>query len=122
LRTEYELKNVKNVPQSLKQAIYEDAQEREITMNDVVGLILSEHWNEPYQLSGERNTKVAAGDQLLVYLPPLMLARVWATAKKRSITESAVICDILADHYGLLYTPVRRRGAQHKRKPKEATA
>lgn len=120
MRTEYELKNVKNVPLELKEAIYAEAQEREITMNDIVGTLLSEYWNEPYELSGERNTKVASGDQLLVWLPPSMLARVWATAKQRSITESAVIIDILADHYGLLYTPVRRRGAVHK--PKEATA
>jgi len=116
MRSTYELKNVKNVPASLKQRIYEDAQEREITMNDVVGEILSAHWGEPYELSGERNVKEQRGNQLLVWLPPLMLARVWATAKQQSITESAVICSVLADHYGLLYTPVRRRGAVHKRK------
>jgi hypothetical protein len=116
MRTKYELKNVKNVPAALKQRIYEDAQEREITMNDVVGEILSAHWNEPYALSGERNVKQQRGNQLLVWLPPKMLARIWAIAKQRSITESAVICSALADHYGLLYTPVRRRGAVHKRK------
>lgn len=122
MRTTYELKNVKNVPQSLKVAIWEDAKAREITMNDVVGEILGKHWNEPYELSGERNVKQQAGDQLLVWLPPVMLARVWAAAKKRSITESAVICDILSDHYGLLYTPVRRRGAVHKPKVVEEGA
>lgn len=118
MRTDYELKNVKNVPLELKEAIYAEAQERGVTMNDVVGEVLGAHWNEPYELSGERNTKVAQGDQLLVWLPPSMLARVWATAKRRSITESAVIIDILADHYGLLYTPVRRRGAVHRPKPR----
>jgi hypothetical protein len=122
MRSDYELKNVKNVPLELKQAIYAEAQEREVTMNDIVGEVLGAHWNEPYELSGERNTKVHAGSQLLIWLPPLMLARVWATAKQRSITESAVIIDILADHYGMLYTPVRRRGAVHKAKPEETAA
>jgi hypothetical protein len=111
MRNDYVTRNVRNVPMTVKRAIFHEARAREIAMSDVIGQILSTHWQTPYEPIGEpTQEKEARGDQLIFRIPPLLDLRIKEAARAQKITESSAVLQTLAAHYGLVYEPVRRRG------------
>lgn len=115
-RQDYTLKNVRNVPPNIKRAVVNEALAQDITMNDVIGQILGQHWSVPYELSGERSMGAEiTGDQMLFRVPPAVDLHIRSAARAQKITESSVVLQVLALHFGLVYTPTKRSGGRKRR-------
>ena len=111
MRNDYVTRNVRNVPMTVKRAIFHEARAREIAMSDVIGEILGSRWSILYEPIGQpTQEREARGDQLIFDIPPLLDLQIKAAARAQKITESSVVLQTLATHYGLVYEPVRRRG------------
>jgi len=116
MRDDYVLKNVSSVPFNIKRAVLNEALARDITMNDVIGLVLAEHWGIPYALSGERSMGAEVkGDQMLFRIPEAMMTKISVLAREQKITQSSVVLQVLAAHYGLVYEPIKRTGRRKRR-------
>ena len=109
MRSRYLVKNVRSVSPHIKLAVFEEAVSRQVTMNDVIGEILSESYRKPYELSGERSIGVdLEGDQFRLRLPEAIVKEVWTDARRTKQTESSVIIGRIAEHFGLIHEPVRK--------------
>lgn len=115
MRDDYILKNVRNVPPNIKRAVVNEALAQDITMNDVIGQILGQHWSVPYALSGERSVGAEiTGDQMLFRVPPTVDLHIRSSARSQKITESSVVLQVLSAHFGLVYQPTKRTGGRKR--------
>jgi hypothetical protein len=108
-RTRYVYKNVRSVPPAVKLAVFEDAVRREMTMGDIIGLRLGEHFDRKYLPSGEKSIGVdLEGDQFRFQIPEAIARAVWHESRQTGETESSVVLRIVAEGYGLEHVPVKR--------------
>lgn len=109
-RGDYVQTNVRNVHPDIRKAVVADALEREVTLSDVVGEILAQRFRSEYEPSGRRATGLGDNgvDQFLLSLPVGIVTAVYFESKNRKTTQSSVVQMVLADHYGLPFTPVSR--------------
>ena len=115
METAVRLKNVQNVNPDIKAAVLASALERGVTMRDVAGEILAKKYGMTYSLSGEKSMgSEGTGTQLLLMLPEDIIAAVWLESRETKLTESGVIQLALSDHFGIAYTPAKRRGGRRK--------
>ncbi len=111
------LKNVQGVEPEIKRAVYEEALARSVTMNDIVGGILAREFGADgsWVDSGE---KTMGGEptslNFMLRLPSWMLHEIWKRARQRKITESSVVQEALARHFGLRYEAKKRTGPKRK--------
>ncbi len=108
-RDRYVYKNVRNVPAEVKLAVFEEAVRREVTMSDVVGEILADHFGTKYEVSGEKSIGVELeASQFRIQIPRSLQLRITMRSRKTVHTESSVVLGILADHFGIEYAAVRK--------------
>jgi len=108
-RDRYVYKNVRSVPPAIKLAVFDEAIAREVTMSDVVGEILGNHFGVTYELSGEKSIGVELeATQFRIQIPRSLQLRITLRSRKTVHTESSVVLGILADHFGIEYAPVRK--------------
>lgn len=96
------------LPPELRHALEEDAQKQNVTLNDVAGAILAEHFGLEWKDSGKPYRMMAA--QFKLYVPDALHIKLRMTAAidKRTVVRGIVI-SVLADHYKLGgYPPTRR--------------
>lgn len=118
MRDDYILKNVRNVPINIKRAILNEALVQGVTMNDIIGQVLGARWSVYYEPSGEKSVGGDIdGDQLLFRIPVELDLEIRTSARYQKITESSVVLQTLAMHFGLTYAPTKRGG----RKPRART-
>lgn len=109
MRVDYRDKNVRNVPETVKQVVLNAALAAEMTMADVVGIILGQRYGVIYTPSGRRTQRADRnGNQFMLSLPPEIIDSIAKEARERRITESSVVLTAICDKYGLIYTPTRR--------------
>lgn len=114
-RDRYRPKNVRNVPTNVKRALLNEALARDLTIKDVAGRILAMRYSCDYELSGETSSRATlAGDQLSLLISPEIDDELHREARDRGMTESSVVCLAIADFYGLVYHPTRRRGRRRE--------
>lgn len=115
IRDFYRPKNVRNVPTNVKRALVNEALARGVTVKDVVGEILAMRYSFEYELSGETRTRATLdGDQLSLLISPEIDDELHREARDRGMTESSVVCLAIAERYGLVYHPTRRRGRRRE--------
>lgn len=107
-RNNYVYKNVRSVSPYFKQALLQEALEWGVTMSDVIGTLLANHYSESYVLSGNKSIGVELTDQLRFKIPRAVALRINFDARRTGETESSVVLGILAAHYGLIHEPVRK--------------
>jgi hypothetical protein len=108
-RARYVYKNVRSVPPATKLSVFEAAVENEVTMTDVIGTVLAEHFGVAYILSGEKSIGVdLEGDQFRIKLPPSLAQKIWKESRATGETESSVVLRVLAEHFGLEHVAVKR--------------
>lgn len=94
----------------LRQALEGEAEDRNITLNDVAGEILAAHYGLTWRLTGAPYTSVAARFKLRVPEPLHKKIR-QEYARDSSKTVRGIVLSILAEHYGIppIYPHRRRR-------------
>lgn len=108
-RDKYVYKNVRSVPAAVKLAVFDEAVAREVTMSDVVGEILGNHFGVNYEPSGEKSIGVELeATQFRIQIPRSLQLRITLRSRKTVLTESSVVLGILAEHFGIDYEPVRK--------------
>lgn len=116
-RQTYVAKNLRNVSPPLRRAVVEEAHRRHVTLSDVVGEIVADAWDMSYELSGETTWPELSptSSQITVLLPQDMVTRVYLIARQRGVTESSVVQELIADRFGIAYTPAKRGGVWRRR-------
>lgn len=115
----YVLKNLSNVEPSIRACIVDEAVNRSVTLSDVIAEKLAREWDMPYALSGSQAVGLEPDEyvtQINLRIPQDMAMRIWMVGRTRSQTESSVVQEILARHYGVPYEPVKRGGASRRRR------
>lgn len=115
-RDDYVAKNIRNVDQAVRHAVVRAALAESVTIGDVVGGALADAWEMEYEPSGNAAVSVSGSTQFVVRLPQEMITRIYAVSRGRRITEGSVVQEILAERFGVAYTPVRLGGATRRRK------
>lgn len=105
------LRNVRNVPLDLKAALVAEATRDSRSVTDVALCILAGYFEVDCPEQGNQpRSEPTLSDQLQLRIPvehPLW-GCFWAASREWSTTESSAIIKVLASHYGLPYTLVRR--------------
>lgn len=77
--------------------------------DEVVG-ILADHYNESYEPNGRPSTGGNVdSDRMFLRVSPRLAEKIYRDAVRQRSDKSAVILNILADHYGLRYQSRSKR-------------
>lgn len=96
------------LPPAVRAALEVEAQNEDVTLNDIAGSILSEHFGLPWEASGKKYRPMA--EQFKLRVPEDLHAKLRMTAAldKRTVVRGIVI-NVLSNHFGLEAIPPTRR-------------
>jgi hypothetical protein len=108
---------ITEVPEEVRQAVLDDARERDISISSLVVELVGRCYGLDYPPAGQRLRKGATGEPPWVIRMPDELAIRLALAQEngggRRIAKSRLILSCLAEHYGLqVESPLNRSLAQ----------
>lgn len=96
------------LPDELRAALDREAAEENVTLNDVAGSILSEHFGIAWEISGKPYRVMASQFKLRVPEELHLKLRMTAALDKGTVVRGIVI-SVLSNHYGLeTVSPTRR--------------
>lgn len=95
------------LPTEVRQALERDAQEADVTLNDIAGAILSKHFDVEWEHSG-RPYRVMA-EQFKLRVPEHLHWKIRMRAALAGHTVRGTVLATISQHYGLeVITPTRR--------------
>lgn len=96
------------LPAELRAALDQDAESQDVTLNDVAGAILAEHFGLEWEYSGKKYAPRAAQFKLRVPEGLHLKIRIEAALDPRTVVRGIAV-SVLASHYGLAaISPTRR--------------
>ena len=96
------------LPIELRAALDQDAKAKDITLNDVAGVLLAEYFSTKWEYSGKRYRPMAEQFKLRVPEELHLKIRMHAALTKGAVMRGIVV-SVLAEHYGLAaISPTRR--------------
>lgn len=96
------------LPPEMRAALEVDAQNQDVTLNDVAGAILAKHFDLEWEYSGKPYREMAQQFKLRVPEALHLRLRMNAALDKRTVVRGIVI-SVLANHYDLgSYSQARR--------------
>lgn len=97
------------LPPELRASLETDAQNQDVTLNDVAGAILAKHFGLEWAYSGKSYRPMALQFKLRVNEELHLKLRMTAALDKSTVVRGIVI-SVLADHYNLgSYSAARRQ-------------
>ena len=111
------------MPASLKRRLATEVETREATLNDIVGTILAERFESPFEPSNRKGRPPSDGGVVLLRIPPALKQSIQSAATAGGQTTNKVIVDALAESLGMpanaLSEPRRRARAPRRRRKQE---
>lgn len=108
--------NVQDVPTAVRDAVENDARERDVSVNDVQGEILAGYYDMAWESSGYPFPKgpdlKSGSDQWVIRMPAKLKGMLRDHARTAGIPAQVLILRIIERHYGLNITPARKRSYQ----------
>ena len=89
------------MPAELKRRLSSEVERREATLNDIVGTILAERFDAPFEPSNRKGRAPGEGGVVLLRIPPALKQRIQSEAVERGSTTNRVIVEALAERLDL---------------------
>ena len=93
------------MPAGLKQRLAAEVASRQATLNDVIGTILSERFDAPFEPSNRTGRPPGDGSVVLLRIPPGLKQSIQSAASARGETTNKVIVTALAESLGIPASP-----------------
>lgn len=95
------------LPTEVREALERDAQEQDVTLNDVAGAILAKHFKLDWEHSGRQYRPMAA--QFKMRVPEHLHWKIRMSATLAGHTVRGTVLAAISEHYGLeAIVPTRR--------------
>lgn len=103
--------DVRDVPSAVLAAVDADARDRDVSLNDVIGEILSRRYGLAWKASEYPYSGTTGSDQWLIRVPSALRDAIRGHADGAGLTMRGCVLLALTDHYGLEPTSPRKRSA-----------